>query len=78
VGAHPDLIRRQIEQTRAEMGETIDAIAYKIDVQARAKEKVADVVDRARESVSETASTIKDAVAGTASSIKERAGHDPG
>jgi LPS O-antigen subunit length determinant protein (WzzB/FepE family) len=78
MGADTDLIRRQIAQTRDEMGDIIDAIAYKADVQARAKDRVSDAVDRARESVSGTASSIKDAVSGTASSIKDRTGRDPG
>ena len=77
MGADKDLIRRQIAQTRDDMGEIIDAIAYKADVQARTKERVSGAVDRARGSVSDTALSIKDAVSGTASSIKERAGRDP-
>jgi Protein of unknown function (DUF3618) len=76
MGAETDLIRGQIARTRDEMGAIIDAIAYKADVQARAKDRVTDTFDRARESVSDTASSIRDAVSGTASSIKERAGRD--
>jgi hypothetical protein len=76
VGEDTDLIRAQIARTRDEMGAIIDAIAYKADLQARAKDRVSDAVDRARESVSDTATSIKDAVSGTASSIKERAGLD--
>jgi Protein of unknown function (DUF3618) len=65
MGADTDLIRGQIARTREEMGAIIDAIAYKADVQARAKDRVTDTFDR-----------VKDAVTGTASSIKERAGRD--
>ena len=65
MGADKDLIRGQIARTRDEMGAIIDAIAYKADVQARAKDRVTDTLDR-----------VKDAVTGTASSIKERAGRD--
>lgn len=78
MGADKDLIRAKIAATRDEMGAIIDAIAYKADVQARAKDRVSDVVDRARGSVAETATSILDAVTGTASSIKERAGRDTG
>ncbi len=78
MGQDTDLIRARIAATRVEMGAIIDAIAYKADVQARAKDRVSDAVDRARESVSDTATSIKDAVTGTASSIKERAGRDTG
>ena len=41
MGQEPDEIRGRIEQTRNEMGETIDALGYKADVPARAKDKVA-------------------------------------
>ena len=65
MGKDTDLIRVQIARTRDEMGAIIDAIAYKADVQARAKDRVSDAVDR-----------VKDAVSGTASSIKELTGRD--
>jgi gas vesicle protein len=40
MGEDPDRIRREIEQTRAQMGETVDALSYKADVKTRAKERV--------------------------------------
>ena len=73
MGQEPDEIRGRIEQTRNEMGETIDALGYKADVPARAKDKVADTVERARESVAGTVDSIKGAVGGSASSVKEAA-----
>ena len=36
----------EIEQTRAEMGETVDALGYKADVKSRAKDRVVGVKDR--------------------------------
>jgi hypothetical protein len=69
MGQEPDAIRQDIEQTRAEMGETVEAIGYKADVPARAKEKVADKVDAARSKVSEAASRAKEAVSGTAAKV---------
>jgi len=71
MGEEPDEIRGRIEQTRNEMGETIDALGYKADVPARAKDKVTDTVERARESVAGTVDSIKGAVGGGASSVKE-------
>ena len=71
MGQEPDQIRERIEQTRSEMGETIDAIGYKADVPARAKDKVTDSVERARDSVAGTVGSIKDAVSGGASSVKD-------
>ena len=38
MGEEPDRIRAEIEQTRAEMSETVDALGYKADVKSRAKE----------------------------------------
>jgi hypothetical protein len=37
----PAEIRRDIEETRAELGDTVEALAAKTDVKTRAKEKVA-------------------------------------
>ena len=71
MGQDPDQIRERIEQTRSEMGETIDAIGYKADVPARAKDKVADSVERARDSVAGTVGSIKDVVSGGAASVKD-------
>lgn len=36
----PELIRRDIEQTRRHMGDTVDALAYKADVPGRARDRV--------------------------------------
>jgi len=40
VGEDPDRIRREIEQTREEMGETVGALSYKADVKSRAKDNL--------------------------------------
>ncbi len=42
----PDQIRRDIEQTRHELGDTVAAVAEKADVKAQAKAKVDDVKQR--------------------------------
>jgi hypothetical protein len=73
MGQEPSEIRQQITQTREEMGDTIDALGYKADVPARAKDKVTGTVDRARESVVGTVESLKGAVTGTAGSVKEAA-----
>ncbi len=46
MGEEPDRIRAEIEQTRAEMSETVDALGYKADVKTRTKEKIVGVKDR--------------------------------
>jgi ElaB/YqjD/DUF883 family membrane-anchored ribosome-binding protein len=39
-------IRADIERTRGEMGETVEALGYKTDVKSRARDKVSGVKDR--------------------------------
>ena len=46
MGQEPDRIRAEIEHTRAEMSETVDALGYKADVKSRAKDRVVGVKDR--------------------------------
>jgi ElaB/YqjD/DUF883 family membrane-anchored ribosome-binding protein len=36
----PDQLREEIEATRREMGDTVEALAYKADVKARMREKI--------------------------------------
>ena len=35
MGQEPSQIREEIEETRAEMGDTVDALAHKTDVKGR-------------------------------------------
>jgi vacuolar-type H+-ATPase subunit H len=51
VGEEPDRIRAEIEQTRAEMTETVDALGYKADVKTRAKENLQGKKESAKESI---------------------------
>jgi hypothetical protein len=75
VGKEPDQIRAEIEATRDEMGDTVEAIAYRADVKTRAKEKVGSARDtmtqkitNVKESIVGTASSAGDSITGTASS----------
>ena len=49
MGQDPDAIRSQIEDTRGQMGETMEAIGYKTDVKSRARDRVNRVMGRANE-----------------------------
>jgi hypothetical protein len=51
MGEDPDRIRREIEATRSEMGDTVDALTYKADVKSRAKEKVVGTKDSIKSKV---------------------------
>ncbi|HEY4097631.1 MAG TPA: DUF3618 domain-containing protein [Baekduia sp.] len=46
MGEDPDMIRKDIENTRDRMGETVDALGYKTDVKARAGDKVGALKDK--------------------------------
>jgi uncharacterized protein DUF3618 len=46
-----DELRAEIKQTRADLGETVQALAAKADVKARAKDQVEVAKVRAREAV---------------------------
>jgi hypothetical protein len=71
MGQDPDTIREDIEQTRADMSETVEAIGYKADVPSRAKDKVSETVDNVKNKVSGTATRAKEAVTGTTSRVGE-------
>jgi hypothetical protein len=62
MGEDPTRIRREIESTRDDMGETVEAIGYKADVKSRAKEKVGAATDR---------------IGGAGSSVKRAAQQNP-
>jgi len=48
MGEDPDRIRQDIEATRNEMGDTVDALTYKADVKSRAKDSLMGTKDGAR------------------------------
>jgi gas vesicle protein len=60
MGQGPDQIRQEIEETRGEMGSTVDALAYKADVKTRVKESIGDKRDRLVERVQGTTSKVSD------------------
>lgn len=64
-------IRADIEQTRQEMGETVEALAAKTDVKAQAQERVAAAKAQAQERV-ETAKTQAQERADAARSAVQR------
>jgi hypothetical protein len=74
VGEDPDRIRREIEQTRAEMSETVDALGYKADVKERAKESLQDKRDSAKESVMGATQAVKEKLVGAKDTVSDTAG----
>jgi hypothetical protein len=67
MGEDPDRIRAEIEQTREEMSETVDALGYKTDVKARTKDSIRDK----KESVMGVASSAKERLVGAGQSVGE-------
>ncbi len=55
MGEDPNAIRADIERTRAEMGDTVDALGYKADVKSRAKDRISDTKDKLTGKVSDAA-----------------------
>jgi ElaB/YqjD/DUF883 family membrane-anchored ribosome-binding protein len=65
MGEEPDQIRQDIEKTREQMGETVDALGYKTDVKARAKDSLQDK----KESVMGVAQSAKERLVGAGQSV---------
>ena len=64
MGQDPGEIRQDIEQTRERMGDTVEALGYKTDVPARAKEAVSSRVDSVKSKVSGSTPDSGDVKAG--------------
>ena len=72
----PHELRTEIEQTRAGLGDTVEALTAKADVKARAKQATGDVVDQAKQKLTaaknqtvQAAGTVKDTLTSTARSV---------
>jgi gas vesicle protein len=63
MGQDPSHIRAEIEETRARLGDEVDALSYKTDVSARA----GDYVDDKKQAVKDKVTGAVNAVTGTAS-----------
>jgi Protein of unknown function (DUF3618) len=74
-------IQRDIEATREQMGETVEALAAKADVKTRAKEKVADVKEsvsaRTDDALHRVKETSPDSAVSAAGQLSEKAGQNP-
>ncbi len=53
-----DELRQEIEQTRQSLGETVDELAAKADMKARARAKAADTKARARDKAAEVSGRV--------------------
>ena len=72
MGQDPEVIRREIEQTRERMGETVEALGYKADVPSRAKDAVSDRVTSVKEKITGATSSVGDSISGATDTMNER------
>jgi gas vesicle protein len=69
MGEDPARIRREIEQTREQMGDTVGALSYKADVKERAK----DSLRERKEAVVGATQSVKDRIVGAGESVGDAA-----
>lgn len=69
----PDALREEIEETRAELGNTVEALAHKLDVKAQAKEAVSDAKDKAKDKATTTLSSVQSSAAARADQFRDTA-----
>jgi len=72
--SEPQELRDEIEQTRADLGETVEALAAKADVKARAKDAVDQVKADVTAKVKNTADQVRADVTDAARAAGERTG----
>jgi hypothetical protein len=77
----PEQIREEIEETRRELGDTVEALAAKADVKARVREKVVSTKDSAAQKkddlMGKARQTSPDSVAAGASQATQKAKENP-
>src|SRR4029077_14399764 len=73
-----DDIQADIEHTRKELGETIEALSAKADVTGRAKQKAADTKDRVTEKASETKDLVVEKAHAAQSAARDAVTDDTG
>ncbi|MEV0898561.1 DUF3618 domain-containing protein [Actinoplanes sp. NPDC049802] len=71
--AKPDLValREEIRQTRSELGETVQALAARADVKARAREQVAETKERVRTQAAVMTGRVREAATDAAVRVRE-------
>jgi hypothetical protein len=69
MGKDSSEIRREIEQTRGRMGDTVEALGYKADVPSRVKDAVHDKVDTVKGTIGGVVGGVKDALSGATGKV---------
>ncbi len=77
----PEAIKEQIEATREELGDTVEALASKTDVKAQAKRKVeetkASISDKKEELLGKAKGASPETAISTASGVSSKARQNP-
>ena len=68
-----DDLRQEIESTRQRLGETVDELAAKADVKARAQAKAAETTAQARDRAAEATAQARDRAAKATAQARDRA-----
>jgi methyl-accepting chemotaxis protein len=68
----PEEIKTDIEETRSRMGDTVEALSYKTDVRARARDAVTERIDTIKGKVSDVVETAGGKMSDVASSAREQ------
>ena len=66
-----DELRQEIEQTRQRLGETVDELAAKADMKARARAKAAEAKARAQDKVAGAKARAQDKVAEVSGQVRQ-------
>ncbi|MFI5914433.1 DUF3618 domain-containing protein [Dactylosporangium sp. NPDC051541] len=70
---NPDELRSDIAATRAELGDTVEQLAAKTDVKARAASAAAEAVDSAKQKARDAAAVVADKASGAAAVVADKA-----
>jgi cell division septum initiation protein DivIVA len=70
--AEPEQLQREIEQTREQLGDTVEALAQKTDVKAQARQRLQDTRASVSEKRDELLGQAKEASPGSAASLASR------
>jgi len=75
--AKPDVaaLREEIKRTRAELGETVQALAAKADVKARAREQVELTKQKAKAQVHDATGKVREVAAAAVGAASEKVRH---
>jgi hypothetical protein len=73
----PEQIREEIEATRQELGDTVEALAYKADVKARVRDKIESTRESAAGKLGKAREASPESVTSGAKQVSQRARENP-